>query len=138
MVWYSLLILFNNVFLRWNIIKCQHIKGGNYKCSAKVVLTTIKYINIYRWCIWGINNICIFAKSILCHFIYCITFMSGIRNSLIYWTRGEGWSIPSFWSKFKNLLPSLWELSLWDLGVHVNCINCIKQVKMMVLHFILY
>ena len=70
-------------FVLW--MKCQHIKKGNYNCSGKVILTAIKYINIYRRCIWRINNISIFAKFILCNFIYCIPLVSCIRNSFIYW-----------------------------------------------------
>ena len=66
-------------------MKCQHIKQGIYNNSSKVILTTIRYINSYRWCIWGTNNISIFPKFILCHFIYCVLFVSCIRNLLVYW-----------------------------------------------------
>ena len=167
----------NNVFLRWNKDKCQHILSVLYRNKThhwlafanlicildwqnlriyaklwppllsiciptksslilegfKLILTTIKYTDIYRWSIWRINNISIFAKFILCHFIYSILVVSWIWNLLIYQIRRKMKclfvSCPDdcfdiFMSRSNNIYSSI--ILLTETWV-VSCIQCYNQ-----------
>ena len=98
----------------------------------KLILTTIKYIDVNGWYKWKINDISIFTKFVSRYFIYCTLVVSWIRNLLIYqiWRKMKCVSVSCpddcfdiFTSRSNNIYSSIILLTVARVKSFIQCYN---------------